>query len=105
MLAGDRLQAALANPVKALHAAIGDGEGDDDSLQRAATENAPRVAALVARAIRARELSMLDVWFASLGPVASALLEAAVRGAIRRTPPPPPSAEEGSRSSSRATSW
>ena len=44
----------------------------------------------VARAIRARELSMLDVWFASLGPVASALLEAAVRGAIRRTPPPPP---------------
>ena len=33
---------------------------------------------------------MLDVWFASLGPVASALLEAAVRGAIRRTPPPPP---------------
>jgi serine/threonine-protein kinase len=33
---------------------------------------------------------MLDVWFASLGPVASALLEAAVRAAIRRTPPPPP---------------
>ena len=48
------------------------------------------MAALVARAIRARELSMLDVWLASLGPVASALLEAAVRGAIRRTPPPPP---------------
>jgi serine/threonine-protein kinase len=34
---------------------------------------------------------MLDVWFASLGPVTSGLLEAAVRGAIRRTPPPPPS--------------
>src|SRR5206468_4556582 len=33
-------------------------------------------------------------WFASLGPVASALLEAAVRGAIRRTPPPPPSAKK-----------
>ena len=56
----------------------------EDSLARSATENAPRVAALVARAIRARELSMLDVWFASLGPVASALLEAAVRA---RDPP------------------
>src|SRR5882757_10948948 len=33
---------------------------------------------------------MLDVWFASLGPVASSLLEAAVKAAIRRTPPPPP---------------
>ena len=43
------------------------------------------VSPLVARAIRARDLSMLDVWFASLGPVASALLEAAVRAAIRRT--------------------
>ena len=30
------------------------------------------------------------MWLASLGPVASALLEEAVRGAIRRTPPPPP---------------
>jgi serine/threonine-protein kinase len=29
---------------------------------------------------------MLDVWFASLGPVASALLEGAVRGAMQRTP-------------------
>jgi hypothetical protein len=45
---------------------------------------------LIARAIRARELSMLDVWFASLGPVASALVEGAVRGAISRTPAPPP---------------
>jgi serine/threonine-protein kinase len=33
---------------------------------------------------------MLDIWFASLGPVASGLLEAAVRGAIGRSPPPPP---------------
>ena len=33
---------------------------------------------------------MLDVWFASLGPVASALLEDTVRAAIRRSPPPPP---------------
>jgi eukaryotic-like serine/threonine-protein kinase len=87
VLAGDRLQASLADPVKALHPA---GDSGDDSLARAATENAPRVAALVARAIRARDLSMIDVWLASLGPVASALLEAAVRAAIRRTPPPPP---------------
>jgi len=88
VLAGDRLHGALADPVKALHPA---SEASAlDSLTRSATENAPRVAALLARAIRARELSMLDVWFASLGPVASALLEAAVKGAIRRTPPPPP---------------
>jgi serine/threonine-protein kinase len=88
VLAGERLHAALADPVKALHPAS--AAGAEDSLGRAATENAPRVAALVGRTIRAREISMLDVWFASLGPVASALLEAAVRGAIDRTPPPPP---------------
>jgi serine/threonine-protein kinase len=88
VLAGDRLQRDLANPVKALHPAT--RESDEDSLARSATENAPRVAALVARAIRARELSLLDVWFASLGPLASTLLEAGVRAAIRRTPPPPP---------------
>jgi serine/threonine-protein kinase len=88
VLAADRLHQALANPVKALHAANTDST--DDSLARRATENAPRIAALVARAIRARELSMLDVWFASLGPVTSALLEDAVRSAIGRTPPPPP---------------
>ncbi len=88
VLAGDRMHAALADPVKALHAADAE-DGDDDSLERDATENAPRVAALVARAIRARDLSMIDVWLASLGPVASALIEQAARGAIRRTPPPP----------------
>jgi hypothetical protein len=88
VLAGERLQAALADPVKALHPTS--EQSVEDSLARIATENAPRVAALVARAIRARELSLLDVWFASLGPVASALLEGAVRAAIRRTPPPPP---------------
>jgi serine/threonine-protein kinase len=88
VLAGERLQAALADPVKALHPT---NQADlEDSLTRIATENAPRIAGLVARAIRARELSLLDVWFASLGPVASALLEGAVRSAIRRTPPPPP---------------
>ncbi|MFO0762370.1 MAG: serine/threonine-protein kinase [Byssovorax sp.] len=88
VLAADRLQGALADPVKALHPA-----GEPilvDSLSRAATENAPRVGMLLARAIRAREISLLDVWFASLGPVTSALLEVAVRGAIRRTPPPIP---------------
>jgi serine/threonine-protein kinase len=88
VLAGDRLHGALANPVKALHPVS--QESAEDSLSRSATQNAPRVSALVARAIRAREVSLLDVWFASLGPTASTLLEAAVRAAIRRTPPPPP---------------
>jgi serine/threonine-protein kinase len=88
VLAGDRLNGALADPVKALHPAT--KQSAEDSLSRAATENAPRVAALVARAIRAREPSMLDVWFASRVPVVSLLLEGAVQGAIRRTPPPPP---------------
>lgn len=87
VLAADRLQFALADPVKALHPP---SATNDDSLERHATENAPRVAALVARAIRARELSMLDVWFASLGPVTSKLLEQAIQKAIDRTPPPPP---------------
>jgi serine/threonine-protein kinase len=88
VLAGERLHGALADPVKALHSATEVGE--EDSFARSVAENAPRVAALVARAIRARELSMLDVWLASLGPVASALLEGGVRAAIRRSPPPPP---------------
>jgi eukaryotic-like serine/threonine-protein kinase len=88
VLAGARLYGALSDPVKALHPAS--DATADDSLRRSATENAPRVAALIARAIRARELSMLDVWFASLGPVASALVEGAVRAAISRTPAPPP---------------
>ncbi|MCC6649422.1 MAG: serine/threonine protein kinase, partial [Polyangiaceae bacterium] len=88
VLAGERLQGALADPVKALHA-VGDA-ALEDSLSRRATENAPRVAGLVARAIRARETSLLDVWFASLGPIASQLLEQAVVAAIRKTPPPRP---------------
>ncbi len=87
VLSADRLQAALADPVKGLH---GIGQHTDDSLERRATENAPRIASLVARAIRTRELSTLDVWLASLGPVTSALIEEAVRAAIRRTAPPPP---------------
>ena len=89
VLAGDRMQNALADPVKALHP-MPELDDDDDSLQQSLTANAPRVAALVARAIRARELSMVDVWLASLGPVTSALIEEALQGAIRRTPPPLP---------------
>jgi len=92
VVAGERLQAALADPVKALHARRGDTPGE--SLSPVDAENAPRIAALVARAIRARDTTVLDVWFASLGPVASALLEDAVRAAIRRTPPPPPQAKK-----------
>jgi|GEM_PF-533523 len=132
VIAGDRLQGALADPVKALHASEEDVEqgararspfsiapgsplsiaprsptehppraplssaprSPTENPPRGPSENAARVAALVARAIRARELSLLDVWFASLGPVASALLEGAVRSAIRRTPPPPPKAKK-----------
>ncbi len=92
VVAGERLQAALADPVKALHARRGDTPVE--SLSPADAANVPRVASLVARAIRARDTAMLDVWFASLGPVASALLEDAVRAAIRRTPPPPPQARK-----------
>jgi serine/threonine-protein kinase len=88
VLSAERLHGALADPVKALHAAT--KQSADDSLGVAASENAPRVAALIARAIRQRELSMLDVWFTSLGPVTSALVEVAVRGAVKRSPPPPP---------------
>ncbi len=93
VIAGERLQAALADPVKALFPTSDEDEVAAEAARRA-QENAPRVAGLVARAIRAREISLLDVWFASLGPVASALLEGAIRGAIQRTPPPPPRAKK-----------
>jgi hypothetical protein len=88
VLSAERVQRALADPVKALHPAA---SGESDSLSEAATENAPRVAALVARAIRSRELALLDVWLTSLGPITSAMIEAAVSEARERTPPPPPS--------------
>ncbi|MBK6809875.1 MAG: serine/threonine protein kinase [Sandaracinaceae bacterium] len=87
VLAGDCVQAALADPVRALRV---ENVGADEAFSKDHAENAKRRATLVARAIRTRELSMLDVWLASLGPIASALLEAAVQAAIRRTPPPPP---------------
>jgi serine/threonine-protein kinase len=88
VLSAERLQASLADPVKALHPA--EAGRAEDSLTRQQTENAPRVAQLVARVIRRREFSKLDVWFASLGPIASALVEKAVKGACKRSPPPPP---------------
>ena len=81
-IAAERLHAALEDPVKALHPS----ERDEGFT----SDNAPRVAALVARSIRVRDLSSLGVWFGSLGPVTSALVEAAVTSAVRRTPPPPP---------------
>lgn len=88
VLAADRLQSALADPVKALHPVH--EQSGEDARNKSFADNAPRIATLVARAIRARELALLDVWFAALGPIASALLEAAVDAAIKRTPPPPP---------------
>jgi eukaryotic-like serine/threonine-protein kinase len=92
VLAADRLQSALADPVKALHPVH--EQSTEDARTRSFADNAPRIATLVARAIRARELSLLDVWFAALGPIASALLEEAVGAAIKRTPPPPPKAKK-----------
>ncbi|HVY30309.1 MAG TPA: serine/threonine-protein kinase [Polyangiaceae bacterium] len=88
VLAADRVQSALSDPVKALHPVH--EQSAEDARNRSFADNAPRIATQVARAIRARELAMLDVWFAALGPIASALLEEAVGAAIKRTPPPPP---------------
>jgi serine/threonine-protein kinase len=87
VLAAERLHGALANPVKALHPAT--VQTAEDSMSRHATENAPRISALVTRAIRSRELSMIGVWLTSLGPIAANLIENAVEAAIERTPPPP----------------
>ncbi len=93
VLASDRLVRALADPVKALRPAAADGELPD-SLTHSAAPNAPRVASLVARAISTREPSMVEVWLASLGPVVSALVDAAIRAAIQRTPPLPKKAKQ-----------
>ena len=88
VLAAERVQAALADPVRALHPpAAADAS---DSLAQKSSENAPRMAAVVAGAIRRRDLSLLDVWFASLGPMTSTLVDKAVTAAVKRTPPPPP---------------
>ncbi len=89
VLAAERLRAALADPVRALHTLPEetplDVANDDSQLA-----NAPRLANVVSRAIRAREIALLEVWFASLGPTVAQLVEAAVVAAVRRTPPPPP---------------
>ncbi|RYZ04907.1 MAG: serine/threonine protein kinase [Myxococcales bacterium] len=92
VLAADRLQSALADPVQALRPVH--EQSTEAARSKSFADNAPRIATQVARAIRARELAMLDVWFASLGPIASALLEEAVAAAIKRTPPPPPKAKK-----------
>ncbi|HYJ11072.1 MAG TPA: hypothetical protein VEX18_18750, partial [Polyangiaceae bacterium] len=60
VLAADRLQSALADPVKALHPVH--EQSTEDARSRSFADNAPRIATLVARAIRAREMSLLDVW-------------------------------------------
>lgn len=114
--ASNRVQGALSDPVRALQPAAMSTEDtditmslpppseEDDGLMQhppsserwealpldPSGKSAPRTAALVARAIRLRQPGMLDVWLASLGPVASKLLATAVKSAIRRTPPPPP---------------
>ncbi|HJL27727.1 MAG TPA: serine/threonine-protein kinase, partial [Polyangiaceae bacterium LLY-WYZ-15_(1-7)] len=88
VMAAERLQSALADPVRALHPAS--EQPIDDSLTERTSVNAPRMASIVQRAIRARDLTLLEVWFASLGPTAAALVEAAVKAAVKRTPPPPP---------------
>lgn len=88
VLSAERLHGALADPVRALHPAKTDTS--DDSLAERTSANAPRMASVVSRAIRLRDLSLLEVWFASLGPTTASLVEAAIRSAIARTPPPPP---------------
>lgn len=88
VMASERLQSALSDPVRALHPAKETAE--DDSLRERLAENAPRTAKMLARAIRSRDLSLLEVWFASLGPTAATLVEAALKETIRRIPPPPP---------------
>ncbi|MEM6960104.1 MAG: serine/threonine-protein kinase, partial [Myxococcota bacterium] len=88
VMAAERLNSALHDPARALRPPMMDFA--DDSLGEEATKNAPRMASVVARAIRLRDLTLLEVWFASLGSTAGALVEAAVVGAVRRTPPPPP---------------
>ena len=85
----DRLVRALGDPVKALRPASRDGRVPE-SLDADAAGDAPRVATLVTRAIGVRDPSMIEAWLASLGPLVSALVDAAIRAAIQRTPPPPP---------------
>lgn len=94
VLAAERLREALADPVQALHpssyrAELSSESGQGERAQR--QEATQRITELLVRAIRTRELSLLDVWFASLGPLPSSWVEAAVRRARDKTPPLPPS--------------
>ncbi|MDW8361383.1 MAG: serine/threonine-protein kinase [Myxococcales bacterium] len=89
VVAAERLRLALADPVAALRRA--DAAPVDDSLTRASTENAPRIATLLARAVRTRQPALVEAWLASLDGPCGALVEAALRAAVARTPPPPPS--------------
>lgn len=88
VFAAERLRASLTDPVRALHRVGSDAVPADDAEDQ--QRNATRMASVVARAIRARDITRLEVWFASLGATASTLVEAAVASAIRRSPPPPP---------------
>ncbi|MEM1418330.1 MAG: serine/threonine-protein kinase, partial [Myxococcota bacterium] len=88
VLAAERLQAALADPVRGLRPAA--DAPMDDSLGQRTQENAPRTAAMITRAIRTREVARLEVWLASVGPTVAGLVEPAIEAAIQRTPPPPP---------------
>lgn len=86
VLSAERVRASLEDPVRGLHAA---SDATDDSLAQSTTENAPRMASVVARAIKVQEIALLEVWFASLGSTVSELVEGAIVAALRRTPPPP----------------
>lgn len=88
VVAAERVQASLADPVKGLHNAA------PRELDAAGIEHTSKTAALITRAIRTRELSILDLWLTSLGPVASRLVEAQLQQARERTPPPPPARQK-----------
>jgi serine/threonine-protein kinase len=99
VLAGDRLQGALADPVKALHPAS--EVSSADSLARNATENAPRVSVLLARA--SSRCSTCGSRRSGRSRPRSWRPRCAGRSAGPR--PPYPGRRKKSPSSSRATSW
>lgn len=83
--AAGRVVTALSDPVRGLHLA------SDGTTERSLSDGEQKTSALVARAIRGREMGLLDVWLASLGPAVSPLVDALIAGVVERTPPPPPS--------------
>lgn len=86
--AAGRVVTALSNPVRGLHLAA------DEAKNAPLSDAELKTSALVVRAIRGREMGLLDVWLASLGPAVSPLVEALIAGAVERTPPPPPSRQK-----------